>query len=47
MNSGDACYCSEVNLLSSLLLSINVRTGVYKTTVLPVVLYGYETRSLI
>jgi hypothetical protein len=32
--------------LSSRLLSRNVKVKIYKTTILPVVLYGCETRSL-
>jgi hypothetical protein len=32
--------------LSSLLLSRNVKVKIYKTIILPVVLYGCETRSL-
>jgi hypothetical protein len=32
--------------LSSRLLSRNIKIGKYKTIILPVVLYGYETRSL-
>jgi hypothetical protein len=35
------------NLLSPLLLSENIKTSVYKTKILPVVLYGCETWSLI
>jgi hypothetical protein len=34
------------NLLSSRLLSKYVNTGIYKTIILPVVLYGCETWSL-
>jgi hypothetical protein len=34
------------NLLSSRLLFKNIKIGIYKTTVLPVVLYGCETFSL-
>jgi hypothetical protein len=34
------------SLLSSLLLSANVKVKVYKTIILPVVLYGCETWSL-
>jgi hypothetical protein len=33
-------------LLSSRLLSINIKDRIYKTTVLPMVLYGRETWSL-
>jgi hypothetical protein len=34
------------NLLSSPLLSKNIKNGIYKTAILPVVPYGYETWSL-
>jgi hypothetical protein len=34
------------NLLSSRLLSKNVKVRIYKTIILPVVLYGCETLSL-
>ena len=34
------------NLLSSSLLSKNLKVKVYRTIILPVVLYGYETWSL-
>jgi hypothetical protein len=40
LNSGNACYHSVQNLLSSRLLSKNVKTVIYKSMVLPVVLYG-------
>jgi hypothetical protein len=46
LNSGNACYSSVQNLLSSHLLSKNVRIRIYKTIILPVVLYGRETWSL-
>jgi hypothetical protein len=46
INSGNACYHSVQNLLSPLLLSKNIKTGIYKTIVLPEVLYGCETLSL-
>jgi hypothetical protein len=46
MNSGNACYHSVQNLLSSCLLSKNLKVRIYKTIILPVVLYGYETWSL-
>jgi hypothetical protein len=39
-NSGNACYHSVQNLLSSRLLSKNVKIRIYKTIILPVVLYG-------
>jgi hypothetical protein len=40
LNSGNACYHSAQNLLSSRLLSKNVKIRIYKTIILPVVLYG-------
>ena len=43
---GNACYYSVQNLLSSSLLSKTVRIKIYRTIILPVVLYGYETWSL-
>jgi hypothetical protein len=42
-NSGNACYHSVQSLLSSRLLSRNLRVKIYKTIILPVVLYGCET----
>jgi hypothetical protein len=47
LNSGNACYHSVQNLLSSYLLSKNITIKICKTIILPVVLYGYETWSLI
>jgi hypothetical protein len=46
LNSGKACYHSVQNLLSSRLLSKNVKVRIYKTIILSVVLYGCETWSL-
>jgi hypothetical protein len=46
LNSGNACDHSVQNLLSSRLLSKNVKVRIYKTIILPVVLYGCETWSL-
>jgi hypothetical protein len=46
LNSGNACYHSVQNLLFSRLLSKNVNITIYKTIILPVVLYGCETWSL-
>jgi hypothetical protein len=46
LNSGNACYHSVQSLLSSRLLSGKVRVKIYKTIILPVVLYGCETWSL-
>jgi hypothetical protein len=47
LNSGNACYRSVQNLLSSRLLSRNVKMWIYKTTILPVVLYGRQIWSQI
>jgi hypothetical protein len=46
LNWGNACYRSVQNLLFYYLLSKNVKTRIYKTIILPVVLYGCETLSL-
>jgi hypothetical protein len=46
LNSGNACYNSVQNLLSSRPLSKNVKIRIYKTIILPVLLYGCETWSL-
>jgi len=46
LNSGNACYHSVQNLLSSSLLSKNLKIKIYRTIILPVVLYGHETWSL-
>ena len=43
MMSGNACYHSVQNLLSSSLLSKNLKIKIYRTIILPVVLYGCET----
>ena len=43
LKSGNACYSSVQNLWSSSLLSKNLKTKLFRTTVLPVVLYGCET----
>jgi hypothetical protein len=43
LNSGNACYHSVQSLLSYRLLSTNVKVKIYKTIILPVVLYGCET----
>ena len=40
---GNACYHSVQNLLSSSLLSKNLKINIYRTIILPVVLYGCET----
>jgi hypothetical protein len=46
LNSGNTCYQSVQSLLSSCLLSKNLKVKIYKTVILPVVLYGCETWSL-
>ena len=46
LKSGNACYHSVQNLLSSSLLPKNLKIKIYRTIILPVVLYGYETWSL-
>jgi hypothetical protein len=47
LNSGYACCHSVQNLPSSRLLLKNLKTRICKTIILPVVLYGCETWSLI
>jgi hypothetical protein len=44
--SGNACYHSVQNLLLPRLLSQNLKIRIYKTIILPAVLYGCETWSL-
>jgi len=46
LKSGNACYHLVQNLLSSSLLSKNLKTKIYRTIILPLVLYGCETWSL-
>jgi hypothetical protein len=46
LNSGNACCHSVQSLLPSCLLSRNLKVKIYKTIILPVVLYGCETWSL-
>jgi len=46
LRSGNACYHPVQNLLSSRLLSKNLKIKIYRTIILPVVLYGCETWSL-
>jgi hypothetical protein len=46
LNSGNAYYHSVQNLLSSRLLYKNIKIRMYRTTILPLVLYGWETWSL-
>jgi hypothetical protein len=44
---GNACYHSIDILLSSHLLSKNVKFRIYKTVLFPAILYGCEFRSLV
>ncbi|PSN35706.1 hypothetical protein C0J52_10179 [Blattella germanica] len=46
LNSGNACYYALQRLLSSRLLSKNIKLKIYKTVILPVILYGCETWTL-
>ena len=43
---GNSCYYSVQNLLSSSLLYKKLKIKIYRTIILPVVLYGCETWSL-
>jgi len=45
LKSGNACYYSVQNLLSSSWLSKNLKFKICRTIILPVVLYGCETWS--
>ena len=46
LKSGNACYHSVQNLLSSSLVSKILKIKIHRTIILPVVLYGCKTRSL-
>ena len=46
LKSGNACYYLLQKLLSSSLLSKNIKIKIYRTIILPAVLYGCETWSL-
>jgi hypothetical protein len=46
LNSGNACYHSFQNILSSHLIPRNQKIKIYKTGIFPVVLYGCKTWSL-
>ena len=46
LKSGNACYHSVQNLLSSRLLSRKLKIEIYRSIILPVVLYGCEAWSL-
>jgi hypothetical protein len=47
LHSANVCYHSVHNIPSSHLLSKNLKIRIYMTIILPVVLYGCETLSLI
>jgi hypothetical protein len=46
LNSGNAYYYSVQNLFSSCLILKNIKIKIYKTIILPVVLYGCKTWSV-
>ena len=46
LKSGNACYHSVQNLLSSSWLSKNLKIKIYRTIILPLVFYGCETLAL-
>jgi hypothetical protein len=46
INSGNACYHSVQSLLSSRVLFKKLKVKIYKTIILPLVLYGCETWSV-
>jgi sorting nexin-29 len=46
LNSGNASHYSDQNLLSSRLISKDLKIKIYKTVIFPVVMYGCETWSL-
>jgi hypothetical protein len=46
LNSGNGCYHSVQNILSSRMLSKNIKIRIYKSITLRVVLYGYGTWPL-
>jgi len=46
LNLGNVCYSYDKNLLSSCLLSKNIKIKRYSTVILLIILYGYEMWSL-
>ena len=46
LKAGNSCYYSVQTLLSSRLLSKNLKIKIYKAIIMLVVLYGYEAWSL-
>ena len=47
LKAGNSCYYSVQTLLSSRLISKNLKVKIYKTKIMPVGLYGCETISYI
>jgi hypothetical protein len=47
VKSGNACYHSAQNILCSSWLSESINIKTYRIIILPVVLYGFESWSLI
>jgi len=43
LKSGNACYHSAQNPFSSILVSKNLKIKIYRTIILPVVVYGCDT----
>jgi len=46
LQSDNVCYHSVQNLLSSSLLSKNIKIKIYRSIIFPVVFHGFETWSL-
>ena len=46
LKSGNACYNSVQNILSSSFISKKLKIKIYRTIILPVVLYGCENWAL-
>ena len=46
LKSGNACYHSVQNLLTSNMQSKTIKIKIYRNIILPVVMYEYETWSL-
>jgi hypothetical protein len=47
LKSGNACYYSVLNILSSILITENLKIKIYRTIILLFVVYGCETWSLV
>jgi hypothetical protein len=46
MLKGSTCYCAAQDLLSSRLLSQNIKIKIYRNIILSVAVYGCESRSV-